>query len=203
MSVASCRSIFLLYDVVFNCASVSPHFGFRFAIGFLSVVVCVVDFCPSLALAHTPLLSFSHFVSRVAILSPSLPPLSLPPRALGDPVTVIVGFWIPKVSSPSPFPLPSLHASLPFPHPTPPARVPAASPARPAPSSLAQWRGLPRSPDAATRPRPGFPHGSAAPALGSVAPRRGPCPARGPSRLAQRVPTRAAPACAVIKFQFN
>jgi hypothetical protein len=37
--------------------------------------------------------------------------LSLPPRALGDPVMVIAGFWIPKVSSPSPFlslPLPPL-----------------------------------------------------------------------------------------------
>jgi hypothetical protein len=75
MSVASCQSIFLLYDVVFNCASVSPHFGFRFAIGFLSVVVCVVDFCPSPALAHAPPSSLSLILFPAQQLP--LPPFHL------------------------------------------------------------------------------------------------------------------------------
>jgi hypothetical protein len=53
MGVASCRIIFLLSDVVFNHASVSPRFGFRFAIGFRSVVVCVVGFRPGLRPSST------------------------------------------------------------------------------------------------------------------------------------------------------
>jgi hypothetical protein len=44
MGVASCQGIFLLPDVVFNRVFVLSCFGFRFAIGFRSVVVCVVGF---------------------------------------------------------------------------------------------------------------------------------------------------------------
>jgi hypothetical protein len=63
--------------------------------------------------------------------TPSLPPLSLPPRALGDPVTVIARFWIPKVSAPSP-PL-----SLPLP---PLSPLPCARP-RPSLLRARPWRG--------------------------------------------------------------
>jgi hypothetical protein len=117
MGVASCRSIFLLFDVVFNRASVSPRFGFRFAIGFRSVVVCVVGFRlgprpsparhdlaqPDWALGYAPLaphtphappLSLIWF-SRAATPSPFLPPLSHL-FALGDLVKVIAVFWIPR-----------------------------------------------------------------------------------------------------------
>jgi hypothetical protein len=61
MSVASCQSIFLLSDVVFNRVLVSSRFGFRFAIGFRLVVVRVMGFWPrdatqpGPALARTPL----------------------------------------------------------------------------------------------------------------------------------------------------
>jgi hypothetical protein len=55
MSVASCRSIFLLYDVMFNRVFVSSRFGFRFAIGFRSVVVRVVGFWPRNATQPDPL----------------------------------------------------------------------------------------------------------------------------------------------------
>jgi hypothetical protein len=112
MGVASCRSIFLLSDVVFNRVSVSPRFGFRFAIGFRSVVVCVVGFRPGprpsparssapQAPPHPPCVpppSLSHFVSRATTSSPSLPPLSHL-LALGDLVTVVAGFWIPRCAS--------------------------------------------------------------------------------------------------------
>jgi hypothetical protein len=73
--------------------------------------------------------------------TPSLPPLSLPPRALGDPVTVIARFWIPKVSAPSP-PL-----SLPFPSSL--RAAPTFSPAR-APLARSRW-----PPGAAPVARPG------------------------------------------------
>jgi hypothetical protein len=46
MSVASCRIIFLLSDVVFNRVFAWSRFGFRFVIGFRLVVVRVVGFCP-------------------------------------------------------------------------------------------------------------------------------------------------------------
>jgi hypothetical protein len=115
MGVASCRSIFLLLDVAFNRAFVSPHFGFRFAIGFRSVVVCVWasvpardpaqpnparPSVPSRALGaphpHAPPLYLSLIrFSRAATPTPSLPSLSHL-FALGDPVTVIAGFSIPR-----------------------------------------------------------------------------------------------------------
>jgi hypothetical protein len=44
MGVASCRSIFLLSDVVFNRVFASSRFGFRFAIGLRLVLVRVVGF---------------------------------------------------------------------------------------------------------------------------------------------------------------
>jgi hypothetical protein len=47
MGVASCRSIFLLSDVVFNRVFASSRFEFRFAIGFRLVVVHVVGFRPA------------------------------------------------------------------------------------------------------------------------------------------------------------
>jgi hypothetical protein len=47
MGVASCRSIFLLSDVVFNRVFNSSRFGFRFAIGFRSVVVRAMGFRPA------------------------------------------------------------------------------------------------------------------------------------------------------------
>jgi hypothetical protein len=108
MCVASCRSIFLLSGVVFNRVFVSPHFRFRFTIGFRSEVVCVVGFRlgprpsparPGLAPKppHArPSPSLSHLIFSEQQLP--LPPfhLSLPPRVLGDLVTVIAGFWIPR-----------------------------------------------------------------------------------------------------------
>jgi hypothetical protein len=74
--------------------------------------------------------------SRATTPSPSLPPLSHL-FALGEPVTVIARFWIPKVSSPSPSPFPSsLRASPPF--------SPARSPLRAAPTD--PWRAPARGP---------------------------------------------------------
>jgi hypothetical protein len=66
--------------------------------------------------------------SRAA--TPSLTPLSLQPRALGDSVMVIAGFWIPEVSSPSLSLSLSLPPSLPVRAPFLPARVPWRLPAR-------------------------------------------------------------------------
>jgi hypothetical protein len=134
MGVASCRSIFLLSDVVFNHASISPHFGFRFAIGFRSVIVCVVGFHPdprpsparpnlgrpgpARGAPHPPRVlppSLSHSISRAATSSPSIPPL-FHLFALGDPVDGYRRILNPKVSSPLPFSLPVRVAppSLPF-----------------------------------------------------------------------------------------
>jgi hypothetical protein len=101
---------------VFNRASISPRFGFRFAIGFQSVVVGVVGFRPGPRPSPTqpspgrpwlrapgapphpmrdPLpLSLIWFFCA-ATPSPSLPPL-FHFFALGDPVMVIAGFWTPR-----------------------------------------------------------------------------------------------------------
>jgi hypothetical protein len=112
MSVASCRGIFLLSDVVFNRASVSPRFGFRFAIGFQLVVVRVVGSLPGSSrpspaqpgpgrAPQTPPMR-AQPLPLYLILFPAQqpPPTSLPSLshlfALGDPVTVIAGFWIPR-----------------------------------------------------------------------------------------------------------
>jgi hypothetical protein len=111
MSVASCRIIFLLSDVVFNRVFAWSRFGFRFVIGFRLVVVRVVGFCPVVrpnpvhpsparpgpgprapgararrpAPPHAPplpSLPFPSFnFSRAATSSP--PPLTLPRCALG------------------------------------------------------------------------------------------------------------------------
>jgi hypothetical protein len=66
-----------------------------------SVIIYVVFF--GACMRYTRLCPLNPGVTTTP--TPSLPPLSLPPRALGDPVTVIAGFWIPKVSSPSPLSL--------------------------------------------------------------------------------------------------
>jgi hypothetical protein len=125
MSVASCRSIFLLSNVVLYRASASPRFRFRFAIGFRSVVVCVVGFRPGsrpspvrpgLALswrpslhpcARSPSLSLSlNFFPRNNSLSLSSTSLS-PTSSLGDPVTVIAEFLDPQGAlPPTPLSLP-------------------------------------------------------------------------------------------------
>jgi hypothetical protein len=47
MSIASCRIIFILSDVVFNRMFAWSPFGFCIVIGFQSVVVRVVGFCPA------------------------------------------------------------------------------------------------------------------------------------------------------------
>jgi hypothetical protein len=136
MGVASCRSIFLLSDVVFNRASVSPRFGFRFAIGFRSVVACVVGLCPGPRPSTTqpkaaqpspgraPLAPHPHAHLSLSLIwfshaatpppSPFLPPLSHL-FALGDPVDGYRRFLDPKVSSP----LLSLSLSLSLPFPLP------------------------------------------------------------------------------------
>jgi hypothetical protein len=128
MGVASCRSIFLFSDVVFNRASVSPRFGFRFAFGFRSVVVCVLwasvpardPTRPSPARLGVPparpwrptppcapSLSLSHLIfprnNSLSLSSTSLSHLF----ALGDPVTIFAGFWIPRWAPP-PLSLPPL-----------------------------------------------------------------------------------------------
>jgi hypothetical protein len=139
---------------------------------------------PSLPLCARPLsLPFSHSIfPRSNPLSSTS--LSLPPRALGDSMTVIVGFWIPEVSSPSLSPslslslsLPSsIHAHAPF----FPARVPrwlpacalgggpAPPPRNPAPlcAHARRWPRGPTPPDG--RALPGRPR----------APLRGPAPPR-------------------------
>jgi hypothetical protein len=117
-----------LSDAVLNRASVSPRFGFWFAIGFRLVVVRVVDFRPgprsSPALARTlgapspharpPLFSLSFFFSRAAT-SLSLSPTSLlPPCPRCDPVDGCRRLLDPKVRSPSPLLSPSLPFSLPM-----------------------------------------------------------------------------------------
>jgi hypothetical protein len=129
--------------------SVSLRFGFRFAIGFRSVVVCVVGFRPGpqpsparpdlgrAPLAPPPLIcappSLSHFVSRPTTsshLSPiALPPLFhlLCPRC--DPVGGCRDHPSPKVSPhlPLSFPLLSLLLSS-HPRPGALATVPLAAP---------------------------------------------------------------------------
>jgi hypothetical protein len=50
MGVASCRSISLLFDVMFNHAFVSSRRGFRFTFGFQFVVVHVVGLCELMSL---------------------------------------------------------------------------------------------------------------------------------------------------------
>jgi hypothetical protein len=127
MGVASCRSIFLLSDVVFNRVFVSSCFGFRFMIGFRSVVVRVVGFCPATrpsparsALARAPLAPvpppcappFSPFLSfDFPAQQPPLLHLSLSPYGalgFGDGDRQI---WTPRCAplhSPSHSPSPSL-----------------------------------------------------------------------------------------------
>jgi hypothetical protein len=214
MSVASCRSIFPLSDVVFNCASVSPRFGFlirnwipisgRSCCGLLSRPTTQPGPARSRAHPHPHAPPLSHFVSRAATPSPSLPPLSHL-HALGDPVDGYHRIFDPKVSSshspsPSPFPFP--------------ACVPAPPPPRGAASwSLPLARSLPGSrsaafpvPSRAASPPPAarLPGPSCA---ASLAPTRGPLPVaarRGcPSRLARRVPVRVASARVTFKFQFK
>jgi hypothetical protein len=113
------EAYFFLSDVVFNRASVSPRFGFRFAFGFRSVVVCVLwasvpardPTRPSPAqlgapparpgAPHPPCapsLSLSHLIfPRNNSLSLTLSSTSLSHLfALGDPVMVFAGFWIPR-----------------------------------------------------------------------------------------------------------
>jgi hypothetical protein len=151
MSVASCRSIFPLSDVVFNCASVSPRFGFlirnwipisgRSCCGLLSRPTTQPGPARSRAHPHPHAPPLSHFVSRAATPSPSLPPLSHL-HALGDPVDGYHRIFDPKVSSshspsPSPFPFPAC-----VPAPPPPRRGLLVPPPRAQPPRLPQ-RGLP------------------------------------------------------------
>jgi hypothetical protein len=173
MSVASCRSIFPLSDVVFNCASVSPRFGFlirnwipisgRSCCGLLSRPTTQPGPARSRAHPHPHAPPLSHFVSRAATPSPSLPPLSHL-HALGDPVDGYHRIFDPKVSSshspsPSPFPFP---ACVPAP-PPPAARPPGPSPSRAAsPAPAARPSRCPRA-----RPPP-------PPRRGSLAPRARP-----------------------------
>jgi hypothetical protein len=199
MGVASCRSIFLLSDVVFNHASVSPRFGFRFAIGFRSVVVCVVGFRPNLGqpgpargAPHPPCApppSLSHCVSRAATSSPSLPPL-FHLFALGDPVDGYRWILNPKVSSPLPFSLPlspSLSPCMWRPHPCPSSRSPrgpsplplAPAPRRgPTPLPSARRHVAPTPPLGATRGTPPLPLAAA------------PCPRSCPAALGPRCGSR-------------
>jgi hypothetical protein len=72
MGVASCRSIFLLSDVVFNRVFVLSRYGFRFAIGVRSVVACVVGFYPG------PRPSPARPGAPLALVSPLCPLPSLP-----------------------------------------------------------------------------------------------------------------------------
>jgi hypothetical protein len=142
---------------MFNRASVSSRFGFRFAIGLQSVVVCVVGFRPgtrpsparpgparsSVPLApptpHVCPLSLSLiWFSHASTPSPFLPPLSHL-FALGDPVDGYRRILDPKVSLPLP---PSSRAlslgrvpSLPR-RPWPPRLPGALSPGRALPGAL-------------------------------------------------------------------
>jgi hypothetical protein len=101
---------------------------------------------PSPARPWRPPLSLSCICFSRAT-TPSLPPLSHL-FALGDPVTVITEFWIPKVSSPSPS-LPLSPSPSPFPsslHASPPFSPARGLAARPAPTShgaapTAPWHG--------------------------------------------------------------
>jgi hypothetical protein len=221
MGVASCRSIFLLSDVVFNRDIVSFRFGFRFVIGFRSVVSCVVGFCPgprpsparpdlaqpgpaqrAPASPMRPLSPFSLIqFSRTA--TPSPPPLSLPPCALGDPVTVIAGFWIPEVSSPSlslplSLPLPSLFPPCMPPFLPPPSRVRLCGLPRAAAWLIAvPWSGGTACPNHPTRRR------GPAPASPPAWPRDPvPAPTR-PLVARQHVPAHTTPGRATINFSLN
>jgi hypothetical protein len=73
MGVASCRGIFILPDVMFNRVFVLSRFGFRFAIGFQSVVVRVVGFRP--AMQPSPA---QHDLARPGPGAPP-PPVCVPP----------------------------------------------------------------------------------------------------------------------------
>jgi hypothetical protein len=179
MGVASCRSIFLLSDVVFNRASVSPRFEFsicnwipisgRACSGFPSwpatlpspawpLVAC--PWRPQHPHAPTPSLSFCFPRSNSLSLSfTSLPPLC--PRC--DPVDGYRRFLDPKVSSPPP-PLSLPPLSLPYARPCPPAAwlgLPGARPCPPRRASMPSLRALlppgdaARPPQRASLPMPG------------------------------------------------
>jgi hypothetical protein len=162
MGVASCRSIFILSDVVFNRASVSPRFGFRFTIGFRSVVACVVGSRPGLAqpgpsappspCAPPPSLYLILFPTQQPPPTP-LPPLFhlLCPRC--DPVDGCHDRrsprWAPTSLS---LPLPSPFSSLPHKPMLALGRVLAAPLAAP---WLCSSRALGRAPRTRPQPRPG------------------------------------------------
>jgi hypothetical protein len=219
MGVASCRSIFLLSNVVFNHASVSPRFGFRFAIGFRPVVVCVVGFHPDLRPSparpsparpraplapHSPSLSFGFPTQQLPL--PLLPFFHL--FALGDPVDGYRRFLDPKVSSPLLSLSLSLSLSLPFPLPRacpwPLARASLHGPRPPAARLRPPRRARPRPPGVwtlAPAARPPWPRGTA-PGPGSLAPYPGsarplpvaarrPCSSRQRGPAARPVPSRA------------
>jgi hypothetical protein len=189
MSVASCRGIFLcLMSCLIACVAYS-RFGFRFAIGFRSVVVCVVGFCPAvrpdsvrrpssawpwparpwrLAPPHAPPcpgLSFPH--SILSCTTPSLSHLSLFPwchrfwRRLSPDLD-------PEVSSP---PL-----SFSFSSPSPPL---SSSP-----------RALPCTPLATRAPSPAHPGGLALSGLAAPRPSRPSLPGGLPVPRRPRVPSR-------------
>jgi hypothetical protein len=206
---------------VFNRASVSPRFGFRFAIGFRSVVVCVAGFRPGPRPSParpsparpgpwrpTPPCvppSLSHLVfprsNSLSLSSTSLSHLF----ALGDPVDGYRRFLDPKVSSPLlslPLPplCPSLRVSL-APRARVPARVPSPGSAPPWPPACGPWplaRGLLALDGAAPWPPAAWPPGPSR--RGSLAPQRRGLPAPPPHCAASLAPAhgsrprRAAPA---------
>jgi hypothetical protein len=102
-----------------NRVIILSRFGFRFAIGFRSVVACVVGFCPSPRpspspmYASPPLLFLFSLIQFYRAATPSLPPLSPTscPRCSGDGYRRILD---PKVSPP----LLSLSSLPPLPFPT-------------------------------------------------------------------------------------
>jgi hypothetical protein len=146
---------------------------------------------------HSPMcppLPFSHSIfPRSNPLSSTS--LSLPPRALGDSVNVITGFWIPEVSSPSlppslSPPLPSLFPPYARPF-LPRARAPAAPCARSAAAPRPQQScpppngcALPRGRTLPWRLVPG----PAAPRPPTALPPTRPCPPPRPRALPWRRP---------------